>query len=161
MDAKQDIVKSNALIEACYNPASVWQMRLLLAALMQVKSGEELSHTKNFVITANALADLTNSNSKGVSNYRELRKASKELSRTVITIQEKPNGEIGSPDETDINITGSCRYYKNEGKVSIRFNAEIIPYISSLKKRFTKYQAKYVMPMRSSYGIRLYELCLQ
>jgi plasmid replication initiation protein len=156
---KQDIVKSNALIEACYNPASVWQMRLLLAALMQIKSVDNLDHKHNFVVTANALADLTGS--KAIANYRELRNAAKELSRMVITIRERPNGEIGAPDETDINVTSSCRYYESEGKVSIRFGAFVIPYISSLKNRFTKYQAKYVMPMKSSYGIRLYELCLQ
>ena len=156
---KEDIVKSNALIEAAYNPGNVYQMRLLLAALMQVKSGDKLDFRKNYVITANALADMTGSKAK--NNYTELRNAAKELGKQVITIYEKPNGQVGKPDEIDISITSSCRYYKNEGKVSLRFTEEITPYISDLKKRFTKYQAKYVMPMRSSYGIRLYELCLQ
>ena len=159
MNDKSDVVKSNALIEAAYHPGNVYQMRLLLACLMQVRSVDELSHKNNFVVTANALADLTGD--KAMNNYRELRKAAESIRSMFITIKEKPNGEIGSPDRTEINVTGSCRYYENEGKVSLRFNAEIIPYISSLKKRFTQYQAKYVMPMRSSYGIRLYELCLQ
>ncbi len=159
MSQNKDIVKSNALIEAAYSPGNVYKMRVLLACLMQVKSKDELSHTKNFIITANALADLTGSKAK--NNYEELKTAAAGLRAMYITVMEKPNGEGGSPVKTEINVTGSCRYYDSEGKVSLRFNAEIIPYISSLKNRFTKYQAKYVMPMRSGYGIRLYELCLQ
>ena len=158
-ELKKDIVKSNALIEAAYHPGNIYQMRLLLACLMQVKSTDELSHTKNFIVTANALSDLTGD--KAMNNYRELEKASKAVRAMYVSVKEKPNSEIGTPDITEINVTSSCRYYKKEGKVSLRFNAEIIPYISSLKKRFTQYQAKYVMPMRSGYGIRLYELCLQ
>ncbi len=156
---EQDIVKSNALIEASYSPGSVYKMRVLLACLMQIKAKEKLSHKKNFVVTANALADLTGSKAK--NNYEELKSAAQGLRGMYITVMERPNGEQGEPIKAEINVTGSCRYYEREGRVSLRFNAEILPYISDLKNRFTKYQAKYVMPMKSSYGIRLYELCLQ
>ena len=61
----------------------------------------------------------------------------------------------------EMNIVSHCDYIEDEGRVELVFTPSIIPYISSLKTRFTKYQAKYVMPMRSGYGIRLYELCLQ
>lgn len=160
MTPNQDIVKSNALIEACYSPGSVYKMRVLLACLMQVKAKNELKQKQNFLITANTLADLTGI--KAGDNYQELKKAAKELSRMVITVQNTPdNFKIDPWDEMDINVTSSCRYYKNEGKISLRFSEEILPYISNLKTRFTQYQAQYVMPMRSSYGIRLYELCLQ
>jgi len=160
MERKHDIVKSNALIEACYSPGSVYKVRVLLACLMQIKAKDELKQSKNFVVTANALADLTGI--QAGDNYQELKKAAKELSNMVITVQNTPENFLIDPwDEMDINVTSSCRYYKNEGKVSLRFSEEILPYISSLKSRFTQYQAQYVMPMKSSYGIRLYELCLQ
>jgi plasmid replication initiation protein len=135
-------------------------MRVLLACLMQVKGKDELDSKQNFIVTANALSELT-----GIvagDNYGELKKAAHELSRMVITVKNTPEGMLLDPwDEAHINVTSSCRYYKNEGKVSLRFNDEIVPYISSLKTRFTQYQARFVMPMKSSYGIRLYELCLQ
>jgi len=159
MTHSEDIVKSNALIEAAYKPGNVYQMRLLLAALMQVKAGEKLDFRHQYIITANALADLTNQ--KAVANYRELKKAVADLRDMYISVKEKPNAELGTPDQTDINVVSSCQYWHKEGRVSLRFTEEILPYISDLKKRFTQYQAKYVMPMRSSYGIRLYELCLQ
>lgn len=158
-NTNKDIVKSNALIEAMYEPGSVYKMRLLMAALMQIKAKEKLDHNTDFVVTANALADLTGSAAR--NNFRELAKAADELLHTVIEVSERPNGEKGRIRKRKINLTSGCEYVKNEGKVVLNFGAHAVPYISNLSKRFTQYQAKYVMPMKSSYGIRLYELCLQ
>ncbi len=155
----QDVVKSNALIEAVYNPGSVYQMRLLMAALMQIKAKEKVDFRREYVITANSLADMTGSVAQ--NNYAELKGAADDLMNQVVTIKNNPNGEPGKPSRTKINLVSSCEYYDGEGRVSLRFTEEILPYVSDLKNRFTQYQAKYVMPMRSSYGIRLYELCLQ
>jgi len=158
MDNKQDIVKSNALIEAVYNPGSVYQMRLLMAALLQVKSKGGIDYKVRYEITANSLSDLTGSEAK--NNYRELKKAADDLMNTVVHVKYTPDGEpLKRP--LKINLVSSCEYSDSEGLVGLRFTDEITPYVSDLKKRFTKYQAKYVMPMKSSYGIRLYELCLQ
>jgi len=153
-----DIVKSNALIEAVYSPGSVYQMRLLMAALMQIKAKEPLDHRRRFYITANALADMTGATAK--NNYQELKKAADDLMNTVVHVDRDENGQK-QKKLLKINLVSSCEYLDQEGQVGLRFTEEILPHISDLKKRFTQYQAKYVMPMRSSYGIRLYELCLQ
>jgi len=134
-------------------------MRVLLACLMQVKSREALTLEQIYTVTADNLADLAGIK-KGF-NYRELKSAANELRSLYVIVYEKPNAEIGAPDVTHINVTSSVRYYDKEGKISLRFGPEIIPYISSLRKRFTQYQAKHVMPMKSSYGVQIYELCLQ
>jgi plasmid replication initiation protein len=155
----QDIVKSNALIEAVYNPGSVYQMRLLMAALMQVKAKESLDYKHRYYVTANALADMTGT--KAVDNYKELKKASIDLMNTTVIIKDEPNNGQNLKRELMINLVSSCEYMDNEGRVGLRFTEEILPYVADLKRRFTQYQAKYVMPMKSSYGIRLYELCLQ
>ena len=157
-ELKRDVVKSNALIEAIYNPGSVYNMRLLMAALMQVKAGEPLDYKHRYYISANALADLTGSKAK--NNYEELKKAANDLMEKIVYVRETPDGK---PLKflRKINLVSSCDYIDDQGTVGLRFTDEITPYISDLRKRFTQYQAKYVMPMRSSYGIRLYELCLQ
>lgn len=157
---KKDIVKSNALIEASYSPGSVYRMRLIMACLLQIKAGEKLSHKQTFTVTANALADLTGSAAK--NNYRELAKAADDLMDMIITVPNyRPNDDPRKVVKRRMNVVAHCDYTKHEGKVEIDFTHSIIPYISQLKKHFTKYQAKYVMPMKSSYGVRLYELCLQ
>lgn len=155
---KKDIVKSNALIEAVYRPGSVYQMRLLMAALMQVKSKEEINFRTRYFITANALADMTGAKAK--NNYQELKAAADTLMDVTVTVFDDA---AGNPLKKyrKINLVSSCEYEDGAGTVGLRFTEEIVPYISSLKTRFTQYQARYVMPMKSGYGIRLYELCLQ
>lgn len=156
----RDIVKSNVLIEATYNPGSVYQMRLLMAALMQIKAGVPMDYRQRYNITANALSDMTGTAARG--NYAELKRAADDLMETIVTITTEPDGTPYLPGrKTKIHLVSSCDYFANEGRVELRFTEEILPYVSDLRTRFTQYQAKYVMPMRSSYGIRLYELCLQ
>ena len=153
-------MKANALIEASYRPASLYQMRLLVAALCQVKAGEKLSYKREFIITAGGLADMTGTAVK--TNYRMLKRATDELFEMYITIYDKPNGTGKvTRNYTKKRVVNQCFYSGGEGIVKLQFAPAIIPYISALSSHFTKYKAKYVMPMRSSYGIRLYELCLQ
>ena len=155
----EDIVKSNALIEASYRPDSLWQMRLLLACLVQIKATAKLDDKQVFSVTANELADMTGQAAR--TAYRHLKRAADELANMSIIVKEHPDGRMRRANRQRLNVVQRCGYYEGEGRVEIEFTRVIIPYISELKTRFTQYQAKYVMPMRSSYGIRLYELCLQ
>ena len=84
-----DIVKANALIEAHYNPDSLWEMRLLIACLMQIKAADDMDHTQVFSIASNALADLTGTLAK--SNYRHLKRAARELVRMVVEVELNPD----------------------------------------------------------------------
>lgn len=160
MKESQDIVKSNALVEAVYSPSSVYQMRLFLAALLQVKAKKNLNHEGVYRVTAQQLAELTGI--KSGDNYRELEKAAKQLRTAGVRLRHDFDGKlIPNGDWLEVNLVSSCRYRAKQGCVDIRFTPEITPYISSLRKRFTQYKAQHVMPMRSGYGVRLYELCLQ
>ena len=154
-----DIVKANALIEASYKPASLYQMRLLLAALCQVKAGEKLTYKQEFTVTAGGLAELTGNTLR--TNYRKLARAADELMEMIVTVPYRPNGDDRKLIKRKINVVSHCDYVEGEGCIKLEFTHSIIPYISALSSHFTQYKAKYVMPMRSSYGIRLYELCLQ
>ena len=159
------VVKSNALIEAAYHPESRYQMRVLLACVSMIKSDEELKVGYRFELTANALADLTGDKAK--NNYRELRKAADEIMDMTITLRKGPGGErliheaTGKPDKRKINVAALCDYYDRQGKVVIEFTHAVLPYLSDLESYFTKYRLKYIMKMKSAYGVRLYELLVQ
>lgn len=155
----KDIVKSNALIEASYKPSSLYQMRLLIAALSQIKAGEKLSYKKEFTITAGGLAEMTGTTIR--ANYRHLARAADELMEMIITVPYRPNGDERRLVKRRINVVGQCDYIEKEGCVKLEFTPQIIPYISALASHFTVYKAQYVMSMKSGYSIRLYELCLQ
>lgn len=155
--SKHDVVKSNALIEAAYNPGNLWELRVLMACLAQIKAKESLDHTRIFSVSANALADITGTAAK--SSYGSLKRAMVELRDKFLTIHLTPEGAPARRRE--INFVNYCDYIESEGRVELTFSPAICPYISQLKSNFTKIMLSHVMPMKSGYGIRLYELCLQ
>lgn len=157
--ASKIIVKANALVQASYKHTSLSQMRLLMAAILQVKSKDQLSSDDEFTVTAGALADLTGT--KLDANYKALARAADDLMNMYITIRGGANGKQKGKVLEKINVVSRCKYNEGEGTVSINFTPHILPYISSLTAQFTEIEARYVMPMRSAYGVRLYELCLQ
>lgn len=156
---RRDIVKSNALVEACYRPKSLNQMRLLLAALTHVSAKQELTHETEFTVTAGALSDMTGANLQ--ASYRALARAADDLMEMIVTIDVLPNGKSGRPYKRRINVVSACDYIKDNGCVVLNFTSHIIPYISELSSHFTAYKTQIMMNLKSAYGIRLYELCLQ
>ena len=155
----KDVVKSNALVEARYRPKSLNQMRLLLAALTQIRSSDAVDDNTDFVVTAGALSAMTGNNME--ASYKALKRAADELMVLHIGIDILPNGREGRPRKRKINVVSQCEYQKDEGRVVLNFTNHIIPYISELSSHFTAYKTKVLMNLKSAYGIRLYELCRQ
>ena len=154
-----DVVKSNALIEAAYKPMSLWEMRLLLACLVQIRSADKLDHKQVFSVSAARLAEV--SETAVDASYTKLREAAKHLTQMQIMVDLMPDGTPRSQRNRVINVVSQCDYIPVEGRVELMFSPPILPYISDLKSRFTKFQAKWVMRFRSSYAFRIYELCVQ
>ena len=152
---------SNALIDACYRPDSLYQMRLLLATIAQVKPSQRITHNTEFRITAQGIADLIGMAEMGGSYYNQLARAARDLRGMFITIYEYHDGRKRRGDRTEINFVSRCQYVKSEGWVSLQFTPAIIPYITELKGRYKSYLLSTAMKMRSGYGIRLYEQCLR
>lgn len=57
------------------------------------------------------------------------------------------------------------RLYQNSGKIFVKFHEDMFPYLFELAKQmresgktYTSYDFRYVLPMKSTYSIRLYEL---
>ena len=63
--------------------------------------------------------------------------------------------------ESLVRWFSTLRTNKRSGKVTIEFHKDMMPYLLELTKEnqyYTHYQLKYILPMKSQYAIRLYEL---
>ena len=157
--AKKDIRKSNALIDATYNPGSLYRMRLLIVAIAQVEG--EITHKTDVEVSVEGMGDLLDIANRG-SLYSELSRAAKELRGMYVTIYHHHDGrERTRQDRTEINVVSSCQYLKSEGRVVLNFTPHIVPYLSGLKGRYKAYRMDQLLDMRSTHGIRLYELILR
>ena len=76
--------------EASYHPTSLYQMRLLLAALAQIKAMEKIDHEKDFEVTAGGMADLIGATGSAGSYYMQLKRAADELMEMIVTVDKNP-----------------------------------------------------------------------
>ena len=54
---------------------------------------------------------------------------------------------------------GSTVNYRDK-QIRVRFNPEILPYLSQLKSNYTSYNVEYLLTMNSTYSMRFYEILL-
>lgn len=87
------------------------------------------------------------------SSYRIIKQAVDKLMKTDIRIDKEDKKGYSR-----INVCSQADYCTNQGKITIRFTEEIMPYLSQVKEKFTLYQLKEISEFKSIYSLRLYEL---
>jgi len=87
-------------------------------------------------------------------NYKAVRESCRALLKRTVEIETKDEW-IG------FQWFSLCRYKKKEGRLRLKINDELKPYLLRLKKEFTRLITKQVMQFRSVYSIRIYMLCKQ
>ena len=152
------VYKSNSLVEASYR-LSVAEQRILLACISQVRRDEPITDEVMYSVSAQDIAELSETDSK--TTYRDLKEAALRLKRREIRIELEPNGKSKRKQILICGWVQTIMYMENEGRVSLRFNKDMLPYLTELTAQFTKYRLKAVAKMDSTYAIRLYELLIQ
>jgi len=56
------------------------------------------------------------------------------------------------------NWFSKIQYVRGQAKFLVRIDKDLKPYLLELKKRFVKYNLKYILPLTSNYSIRIYQL---
>lgn len=143
------VVKDNKIIEASYT-LSLSEQRVLLACISQIDSKSPLQPENKFHVFASEIVDLMGLDRSNA--YRDMKLAVDKLYNRSIKI----DGE-----DSEMRWIYRKEYVKNEGKITLYFSPEIIPYLSQLSQKFTAYKLKYVAQFKSSYSIRLYEILVQ
>jgi len=144
---KNDTVrKSDALIKSRYklNPLALKFITLIIANVK--KSDEE---NKEYVFRIKDFMELVGKNYKEL--YNELDEATEELLNNPLKIP-KERGFL------KLNWISSAEYHEGEGYISFKIDSKLRPYIFDLQERFLKYDIKNILPLRSGYAIRMYEI---
>ena len=146
------VVKHNDLIKSAYR-LSLIESRIVLSCIAQVDSKGTLSHLDKFSISVDDIKDLLDA--EGEQNmYANLKAALVRLSERWITFLE-PSSRSG---ERSTRWVHSVDYVPQSGSIDLFFAPFIIPFLSEIKGNFTQYKVENVLNMKSSYGIRLYEI---
>ncbi len=143
------IRKSNALIEASYRLyASEKRVILFLASMIQPDEED----FKSYVFSIKEFARIAELKHKG--EYSEVKEITRRLISRVLEIQ-TPTGLLQT------SWLSSAEYVEGSGKVILKFDSKLKPYLLQLKDRYTKYGLAQIIRLKSIYSIRIYELLKQ
>lgn len=144
------VVKSNDLIQKSRFSLTVQQQRVILYLISKIGYGDEDFREYEFNIK-----DFCHM----CGLYDESGKHYAELKRQVKAIRDKSMWiEISEGEEVLLSWLEGARISRNSGKIKVRLNEDMKPYLLQLRDNFTKYEIANVLCMRSKYSIRLYEL---
>lgn len=153
-----DIVKSNALVEAAYR-LSLMEQRVILACLSRIDPRASISADVAYPIPLDELVKLAGKLEK--TAYVQAKEAALKLYRREIWIRKYPNGGGDIIEVTPGRWIQAAPFIDVKKQISLQFTTLIIPYISGLKKEFTRYNLDDIVKFNSVHSIRLYELICQ
>lgn len=164
------VSKSNAMIDKASYSLSTTEQRLILACMAKIDSRKLLSEAQEFTITAKEYSTMFHTPLN--HTYGQIKSASEDLFQKEIKIflpddasEEDPNNSKKKKSSKKKYLTtrwlSDVTYDENGGKVILNFAPKVIPFISDLKDNFTSYDVMSISYFKSTYSIRLYELCKQ
>lgn len=147
---EMSVCKRDDMVQKGRHQLSIREQRCVLYAISKIKPTDEVFQEYTFAIkdfyTLCGLAD---------ESYTELK-------AILIGLKQKTWWAETAPGvESTISWFNKVRTNKREGKVTIRFDDDMMPYLLQLTGQdafYTRYSLQYVLPMSSQYSPRLYEL---
>ncbi|NCA72251.1 MAG: RepB family plasmid replication initiator protein [Sphingobacteriia bacterium] len=154
------VFKANDLIEARFE-IDFSSYRLIHAIVTKLDSWPDappITSETPFTLHASEFARLFGLSSNRA--YTSLREAVDRLAECWVVI-ERPSPESPTTPFTKTRWVTAVSYRENTGEVAFYFAPLIIPYLTQLALRFTRYELRHIAPLTSVYAIRLYELLVQ
>lgn len=147
------LYKSNALINSLYD-LTLQEQRIILILISMVNPKED-KEFRNFEMSVEMFKNIIGLDSKG-GYYQELEEVVQKLMKRSFKI-DRPEGD----GWLRVGWLSSCEYKKGAGCIELEISAKLHPYLLNLKSHYTSYRLKNILPLRSGYSIRLYELLKQ
>ena len=144
------VVKSNDLIEKTRYRLSLEEQRILLYIISKIKPEDEKFHTIQIEIKEFCKVC-------GI----DLIKMPEMYSYIKQTVKSLANSEWMAVDEENevlFRWIDKAKANKRSGIVEVKLNDDLIPYLLGLRENYTQYTLLSVLPMKSKYSIRLYEI---
>lgn len=154
---KLTVYKHNDLVEASYGAMSLLEQLMLLSCIAK-SDPRELTAETPVEITVSEFAQIADIEVEGA--YDDLKRAVRRLFHRYLVIH-NPDPDDPALTKTETRWVHAINYYNGEGRIRLYFAPKVLPYLSELSSRFTKYKLQHVAQFKSSYGVRLYELLMQ
>lgn len=148
------VYKRNDLIQQARFDLSPIEQRIILYTIAKIHPEDTSFQEYSFDI-----AEFLQLCNQDLTNYTHIRKTLKSLADKSWWAVTDDNG-----GESLLRWFTTVRFFPKSGQVKIKFHEDMFPYLLQLRQQainglyYTQYQLKNILPMRSKYSIRLYEL---
>lgn len=159
-DSKRDTKKSNAIIGASYR-LSLNEQRVIYSVLLQLDDDKNPTDQKFYYVYAN---DIVPDGVGETNKFQALRDVCNSLYNRTITIEGIPNGATKTGIAPILEtrwIQSKATYFEGEGRIGLRLTHDILPFISQLRRGFTRIPHEAMLAMTSSHAQRVFEMLMQ
>lgn len=143
------VVKSNEIIQKSRDNLTTKQLKILAFFISKIKREDEANTL--YISSIQEYCRVSNIDYTSGNNYKDIRKSIKDIADRSIWIEQ---------DGIDILLRWFDKIHiaKKSGLISVRFSEDIHPYLFELKERYTAYSLANILPMKSKWAIKLFEL---
>jgi len=145
MDKSMTVTQDFALVNAKYK-LDTSEIKLILTALTQLDSKTDTVLQEYEIKVSELEAKL-----QAEQNETRLKQFTKKLMSKPLEVPTE-NGWIVANWFSDIE------YVRGQAKFKVRFSEKLKPYLLKLKERFVTYNLKHIIPLTSTYSVRIYQL---
>ena len=145
------VVKGNDIIQKSRFTLSAQQQKVLLSMISKIKPDDEPNKTYTFEIQE--FCRLCNIDWGNGGNYIAIKQALYGIDKQVMWIKQPEKKR-----ETRLRWLDKLYISEDSGVITFTFHSDMLPYLLDLREKYTQYSLINVLPMRSKYAIRLYEL---
>jgi len=147
INSKTEVKKADAIVQARYklNPLAIKFITVLITG---IKRGDSIN--EEYVFKVSHFKELTGLKRKDI--YKAIDEAIVELldSPLKIPLNDEKNSILR------VNWISSAVY--NNGEVRFKISDELRPYLLEAKEKFLRYRLENILPLKSAYSIRIYEM---
>lgn len=144
------VIKSNDIIQKSRFRLSLQEQKIILYLISKIKP-EDIEF-KEHIFEIRDFCRVCGIEPNSGSTYEYIKNTLKDLRDKSIWV------ELESGIETTLAWIDKVSMIKDSGKVIIKIDNDMKPYLLQMQKCFTSYELLYILAMKSQYSIRLYEL---
>lgn len=144
------VCKDNTLVQKSRYSLSTQQQKVVLFLISKVKP-DDMPY-KRYTVSVREFCGICNIDLDSGKNYADVKAAIKGLSDKSIWIKQDNGKDLLFRWLNDVEVD------ETGGNIEFSFSKYISEHITELHERYTQYNLINVLPMKSKYAIRLYEL---
>jgi plasmid replication initiation protein len=156
---EEKVYKANKIMQNARYDLNLKEQKVILYAISKIKKGDD--YTTPYIFDIQELNRICGIKKESYTEIKALLKGLRDRSWYEII----PDPINGGMTESTFAWFSKVRPNEKGGKVTIKFDEDMMPYLFDLLKKYEEYGEYYsqyalriILPMRSKYGIRLYEL---